>query len=48
MESHLEKPENQNISIKITKNTVILHKQGNNFVNASYNDLVPGQAIGIS
>ncbi len=39
--------EDQNISIKITKNTVILHKQGNNFVNASYNDLVPGQAIGI-
>ncbi len=39
--------DDQNISVKITRNTIILHKQGNTLVNASYNDLVPGQAIGI-
>ena len=37
----------QNISVKLTKNTVVLHKQGNTLINASYNDLVPGTAIGI-
>jgi hypothetical protein len=39
--------EDQNISVEITKNTVVLYKQGNTLENASSNDLVPGQVIGI-
>ena len=39
--------ENQNISIRITKNTSIVHKQGNTLVNATINDLKPGQNIEI-
>ena len=37
----------QNISVRITKKTVILHKNGNTLVNASSSDLVSGKLVGI-
>lgn len=37
----------QNVSVRITKNTTILHKMGNTLVNATLNDLGPGKIIGI-
>lgn len=35
----------QNISVKITKNTIISAKNGNNISSASYNDLASGKNI---
>lgn len=39
------KSENQNISVRITKNTTIVYKRGNMLVNATLVDLKPGQSI---
>jgi hypothetical protein len=39
--------DNQNMSVLITKNTTISHKYGNNLVEASIDDLHPGQKIQI-
>jgi hypothetical protein len=37
--------QNQNLSVKITNETVILQKQGEKRQNASYNDFKPGKKV---
>jgi hypothetical protein len=39
--------QNQNLSVKITNETVILRKQGDQRQNASYDDFKPGKKVNI-
>ena len=39
--------ESQNISVRITKNTSVVHKYGNTLRNATLSDLKPGQIIDV-
>lgn len=36
---------NQNISVRITKETKVMQKNGDNYLQLSFNDLKPGQKI---